>query len=228
MKTSLLFTAVLLLATPGFAQSRTSTDSSQAYQRPAATQSSQRDFHARSRFGDTCCFSYGDYGASGYSSSGSLPQSYGVTSAKGGPNWQASNFVTFEQALAMADEHPTLAATPEAKSALIQQMLDLIQEVRTAQDQKHANGDSGAVKWADLKPAINPADYQQPQSTYMDFSQALALGEEESEQKAQPALSLGEVAQEERAEKPADEKATIKFKQDSKGNAIIVHKQPQQ
>jgi hypothetical protein len=133
--------------------------------------------------------------------------------------------MTFSQALSTGQQQVTLAPTPEAKSALVQQMLDLIQQVRAAQNQNYLNDDSGPVKWADLKPAINPTDYQRPPSTFMNFSQALALGKQQAAQKQAPTPSLGEVAQDERASKPADEKATVVIKQDAQGNAIIVHKQ---
>jgi hypothetical protein len=227
MRLCLSFAALMLLATSGFAQSKATTDSTRpVFERPPQTQSRpQQNFHARSRFGDTCCFSSG-FAQTASSDSGSLPASYGVVAAQGGPNWQSSNFVTFSEAVAMGQQHPTLAPTPEAKSALIQQMLDLIQQVRVAENQNRLEGNSGPVKWGDLKPAVNPADYQRPPSTYLDFSQALALGQREAEQKQEPAPSLGEVAQDERAAKPAGEKAAVVIKQDAHGNPIIVHKQP--
>jgi hypothetical protein len=226
MRAFLWFAAVTLLATSSCAQSKPATDSSrQVFQRPPVTRSQpQQNFHVRSRFSDACCFSSGF--AEAPSESGSSPASFGVVAAQGGPDWQSSNFIAFPQALSLGQQQATLAPTPEAKSALVQQMLDLIQQVRAAQDQKHLNGDSGPVKWADLKPAVNLADYQRPPSTFMDFSQALALGKQEAAQAQDPARSLGELAQDERAAKPADEKATVVIKQDAQGNPVIVHKQP--
>jgi len=229
MKTSLLFAALMLLASSSFAQSKGSTNSTRpVFQSPPQTESRrQQNFHVRTRFGDTCCFSSG-FAPAASSDSGSSPASYGVVAAQGGPDWQLSNFMTFPQALSLGQQQATLASTPEAKFALVQQMLNLIQQVRAAENQHRLDGNSGPVKWADLKPGLNPADYQRPPSTYMEFSQALALGEQEAMQNQDPAPSLGEVAQDERAAKPADEKANVVIKQDAKGNAIIVHRQPQQ
>src|SRR5271163_1857241 len=218
MKPSLLFAAVVMLATSSFAQSKAPSDATRpVFQRPPQTQSQPpQNFHARSRFSDTCCF-FSDF-APAASDSGSSPASFGIVAAQGGPDWQSSSFMAFAQALLTGQHGATLAPTPEAKSAMVQQMLELIQQVRAAQDQKHLDGDTGPVKWADLKPALNPADYQRPPSTYMDFSQALALGEQEATQNQEPAPSLGEVAQDERATKAADAKATVVIKQDAKGN----------
>jgi hypothetical protein len=228
MRTCLLFAAVAVLATSSFAQSKPSSDASRpVFQRPPQNQSqAPRNFHARSNFSDTCCFSSG-FGSTSYDS-GSSSSSYANVGAHGGPDWQSSNYMTFSQALSTGQQQATLAPTPEAKSALVQQMLDLIQQVRAAEDQNRANGNSGPVKWADLKPAVNPADYKQPSSTFMNFSQALALGEQESAQEQAPPPTLGEVAQDEREAKSTDEKASVVIKQDAKGNAIIVHKEPQQ
>jgi hypothetical protein len=225
MRTCLLFAAVAVLATSSFAQSQPSSDASQSvFQRPPQSQSqAPRNFHARSNFSDTCCFSSG-FGSSSYESGSSVP-SYANAGAHGGPDWQSSNHLTFSQALSTGQQQATLAPTPEAKSTLVQQMLDLIQQARAAQNQNSLNGDSGPVKWADLKPGINPADSQRPPSTFMNFSQALALGKQEAAQDQARPPSLGEVAQDERASKPADEKATVVIKQDAQGNAIIVHRQ---
>jgi hypothetical protein len=225
MRTWLLLAAVAVLSTPSFAQSEPSTDASRpVFQRPPQSQSqAPQNFRARSRFSDTCCFSSG-FGSTSYDSGSSSP-SYANVGAHGGPDGHSSNFMTFAQALEAGQQHATLTPTPESKSALVQQMLDLIQQVRAARKQNYLNGDSGPVKWADLKPAINPADYQRPPSTFMNFSQALALGKQQAAQKQAPPPSLGEVAEDERASKPADEKATVVIKQDAQGNAIIVHKQ---
>ena len=225
MRTWLLLAAVAVLSTSSFAQSKPSTDASRpVFQRPPQSQSqAPRNFHARTNFSDACCFSSG-FGSTSYDSGSSSP-SYANVGAHGGPDWQSSNYMTFSQALSTGQQQVTLAPTPEAKSALVQQMLDLIQQVRAAQNQNYLNDDSGPVKWADLKPAINPTDHQRPPSTFMNFSQALALGKQQAAQKQAPTPSLGEVAQDERASKPADEKATVVIKQDAQGNAIIVHKQ---
>jgi hypothetical protein len=228
MRTWLLLAVVTVLATSSFAQSKPSTDASRpVFQRPPQSQSrAPQNFHTRSNFSDSCCFSAA-FGSTSYDS-GSSSSSYANVGAHGGPDWQSSNFMTFSQALAEGQQRATLTPTLESKSALVQRMLDLIQQVRAAEDQNRANGNSGQLKWADLKPAVNPADYKQPSSTYMKFSQALALGEQESAQEQAPPPTLGEVAQDAREAKSTDEKATVVIKQDAKGNAIIVHKQPQQ
>lgn len=182
-------------------------------------------FHARSGYRDVCCFSSG-FGSTSSDSVGP-PPSYAIVGAHGGPDWQSSTFMTFARALAEGERQATLTPTPESKSAMVQQMLDLIQQVRAAKDENRANGNSSPVKWADLEPAMNPADYRQPVSTFMNFAQALALGEQESVQEQAPPLNLGQAAQDERESKAADEQAAVVIKQDAKGHPVVVHRPPQ-
>jgi hypothetical protein len=62
----------------------------------------------------------------------------------------------------------------------------------------------------------------------MDYSQALALGEQaDAEAPAtQAPASLGEAARDATESKPAGEKAKVVIKQDAKGVPVIVEKKP--
>jgi hypothetical protein len=60
------------------------------------------------------------------------------------------------------------------------------------------------------------------------FSKALATGEREQAQQQAPAPppSLGDVVREQRESKTSEEKPDVVIKQDAKGKAVIVTKQP--
>jgi hypothetical protein len=92
--------------------------------------------------------------------------------------------------------------------------------------QNRLNGKSGPVKWSDLKPRLDPADYRHPASTFMDYSQALALGEQEEAQAKEAAQtpSLGEVVDDLRESKSTEEKAKVVIKQDADCMPVIIQK----
>ena len=145
-------------------------------------------------------------------------------SLHGGVNWKRSHFMAFSRALSVGQQESEDWLNQPPSAGMIQQMLDLIQEERMAAE---AAGGRGRVKWAALQPAINPADYRRQPSTFLDYPQALALGEAEeaAAKNPDPAGSLGEVAREQRESKPAGEKAKVKIKQTADGTPVIVQKQ---
>jgi hypothetical protein len=225
MKTSLLLGAVMLLTSSTFAQARPPVEPS----RPVIEmrQPAQSNFRFHAHFGNACCSSNTFVPASD-DSDGPLA-SVEIAHAHGGPDFQPSNFMTFPEAVSVGRQQATLTHTQQSNAAMVQQMLDLIQEVRAVKDQNRADGKSGPVKWADLKSTIDPADYRRPPSTFMDYSQALALGEQEEAQaqdlNQEP--SLGAAAQDQREAKPAEEKAKVIIKQNADGSPVIVQKKPQ-
>lgn len=172
-------------------------------------------------FGGRCCW----FGGSTLDFEGwesAFPDG-GFVSFHGGVDWKRSHFMPFSQALSVGQQESEDWLHQPPTTGMIQQMLDLIQEERMAAEA--AGG--GRVKWADLQPAINPADYRRQPSTFLDYPQALALGEAEeaAAQNPDPAASLGEVAREQRESKPAGEKAKVKIKQTADGTPVIVQKQ---
>jgi hypothetical protein len=220
MRTALLLAAAMLIATPSFAQEKTPPESfSPPSQSGSRTQGNYR-FHAR--LFDTCCLSSGSAQATYDSGSTSAPDQ--VAQSHGGPDWQPTNFVAFPQAVADGEQTATLTPGQQPTHAMVQQMLDLIQQDRAVKNQNQLQGQSGAVKWSDLKPQLNPADYRRPPSTYMSYAKALALGQQEEAQEEAPAPSLGDVARDEQESKPADQKPKVVIKQDAQGNPVIVHK----
>lgn len=122
------------------------------------------------------------------------------------------------------------AATPfqQQNPAMVQQMLDLYEQERVVEAQQRLDAKSGPVKWSDLKPALDPANYRRPPTTFMDYSQALALGAQEEAYAQDPnhTASLGEVAQDQRESKPAEEKVKVVIKQNAGGSPVIANKKP--
>jgi hypothetical protein len=225
MKTFLLLAGVTLLAAPTFAQARPPAESSHPIiQMRQPAQSSFR-FHAH--FGNACC-SFDNSFAPESDDSGSPFASVEIAHAHGGPDFQPSSFMTFSQALSVGQQQAMLTHTQQSNAAMVQQMLDLFQQVRAVKDQNRADGKSGPVKWVDLKSTVDPADYRRPPSTFMDYAQALALGEQEeaNAQDLNQAPSLGAAAQDQREAKPAEEKAKVVIKQNADGSPVIVQKKP--
>jgi hypothetical protein len=226
MRRTLLLTAAALIASPIFAQSSRPIDT----ERPPApvtqaANSAPTNYRFHAQFGG-CCVSGFDFsgGGSNTYASNAAPQSYGSAHAAGGPDFQPSRYEPFPDAVAAGEEQASNSPFAQSKDATVQQMLDLVQATHAAAQQEYDEGDSAPVKWADLKPGINPADYQKPPSTYMKYKDALALGKEQAEEEAQQPPSLGEVAAEAKDARPAGEKPVAVIKQDSKGAAVVVHK----
>jgi hypothetical protein len=136
--------------------------------------------------------------------------------------------MTFSQALSVGQQQSTLTPSQQSNSAMVQQMLDLYRQMRAVEAQNRADGKSGPVKWSDLKPALDPADYRRPPTTFMDYPQALALGEQEEAhlQDQNQTPSLGQLAQDQRESKPAEEKAKVVIKQNADGSPVIVQRKP--
>jgi hypothetical protein len=225
MKTTLLLVGVTLLATSTFAQARPPVEPSRPVieMRPPA----RSNFHFHAHFGNACCSSNDSF-APASDDAGSPFASVGIVHAHGGPDFQPSSFMTFSQALSVGQQQSTLTPSQQSNAAMVQQMLDLIHAVRAAKDQNRADGKSGHVKWADLKSTLDPADYRRPPSTFMDYSQALALGEQEEAhaKDEDQAPSLGTAAQNLREAKPVEEKAKVVIKQNADGSPVIVQKKP--
>jgi len=231
MRTSVVvLTGALAFATSTFAQAKASAESSRPVteSRPVVETRPpvQVNNRLRAHFGNSCCLSLDSTQSSGDSVSPFA--SVEIVHAQGGPDWQPSNFMTFPQAVSVGQQEAALTPGHQANPAMVQQMLELIQQVRIAKDQNRADGNSGPVKWADLKPALDPADYRRPPSTFMDYQQALALGEDAEAHPKDPDQmpSLGDVARDERESKPANEKATVVIKQNADGSPVIVQKKP--
>jgi hypothetical protein len=226
MKSSLLLAAVMLLAASTFAQARPPLEPS----RPIIEmrQPAQSHFHFHAHFGNSCCSSDNNF-APVSDDSESPFGSAEIVHAHGGPDFQPSSFMTFSQALSIGRQQATLTPSQQSNAAMVQQMLDLFQQVRAVKDQNRADGKFGPVKWADLRSTIDPADYRRPPSTFMDYSQALALGEQEEAhaQDLNQEPSLGAAAQDQREAKPAEEKAKVVIKQNADGSPVIVQKKPQ-
>lgn len=226
MKSSLVSAAVMLLASSTFAQARTPVEPSHPV--IEMRQPAQSNFHFHTHFGNSCCPSDNSF-APESDDSGSPFASVEIVRAHGGPDFQPSSFMTFPQALSVGRQQATLAPSQQSNATIVQQMLDLIQQVRAVKDQNRADGKSGRVKWADLKSTLDPADYRRPPSTFMDYSQALALGEQEEaharDSNQEP--SLGAAAQDQREAKPAEEKAKVVIKQNADGSPVIVQRKPQ-
>lgn len=224
MKGLPLLAGVTLLVTSTFAQTRAPLESS----RPVIEmrQPAQPNFHFHAHFGNACC-STDTFAPASDDSDGPFA-SVEIVHAHGGPDFQPSSFMTFPQALSVGRQQATLTHTQRSNAAMVQQMLDLFQQVRAVKDQNCADGKSGRVKWADLKSTIDPADYRRPPSTFMDYSQALALGEQEEAhaQDLNREPSLGAAAQDQREAKPAEEKAKVVIKQNADGSPVIVQKKP--
>ena len=225
MKSSLVSAAVMLLASSTFAQARTPVEPSHPV--IEMRQPAQSNFHFHTHFGNSCCPSDNSF-APESDDSGSPFALVEIVRTHGGPDFQPSSFMTFPQALSVGRQQATLAPSQQSNATIVQQMLDLIQQVRAVKDQNRADGKSGRVKWADLKSTLDPADYRRPPSTFMDYSQALALGEQADAQPpgTQQPVSLGDAAREVNESKPTGEKAKVAIKQDDKGNPVIVEKKP--
>ena len=223
MRGSLLLTAAALLASSTFAQSARPPI---VTERPPASTTSPRPtnyrFHAQ--FAADCCRMGFGFPDAPVSTSASTPQSYGSARAVGGPDFQPSSYVPFPDAVAAGEEQAANSPFTQSKNATVQQMLDLVQATRAAQQQTYDDGDSAPVKWSDLKPGINPSDYLKPPSTYVKYKDALALGKEEAQEEAQQPPSLGEVAQGAKDARPADAKTAVVIKQDARGTPELLHK----
>jgi hypothetical protein len=227
MKTSLLLAGVTLLAASTFAQARPPAEPSHPV--IEMRQPTQSNFRFHAHFGNACCSSDNSFAPESGESESPFA-SVEIVHAHGGPDFQPSSFMTFSQALSMGQQQAMLTPSRQSSAAVVQQMLDLIQEVRAVKDQNRADGKSGPVKWADLKSTLDPADYRRPPSTFMDYSRALALGEQEEAQEQNPKQepSLGPAAEDQREAKPAEERAKVVIKQNADGSPVIVQKKPQQ
>jgi hypothetical protein len=93
-------------------------------------------------------------------------------------------------------------------------------------DLRDADNDSGITAPYGVVVAHGDASWQP--SRFMRFSKALATGrrEEAQQQAPAPAPSLADVAREQRESKTSDEKPDAVIKQDAKGKAVVVTKQP--
>ncbi|MGB0034822.1 MAG: hypothetical protein WBP79_05035 [Candidatus Acidiferrales bacterium] len=222
MRPFLLLAAATVLATSTFAQARGPLVSFNPVEedRPQA----EPNYHFHARFGDTCFFSPSIAPASD-NTAGPFA-SVEIVQAHGGPNWQPSSFMNFPDAVTVGQQQAALAPSKQSNPAMVQQLLDLFQQVRAVEDQNRLDGKSDPVKWADLKPTLDPSDYRRPPTTFMDYPQALALGAqaEAHAQDRNQTPSLGEVARNQSESKPAGEKAKVVIKQDASGNPEIVHK----
>ena len=225
MRIRLLLASAVLFAASTFAQAKAPVEPSRPVieMRPPA----QPNFRFHAHFGNTCCSSTGFTAASDDSES-SFP-SAGIVEAHGGPDFQPSNFMNFSQALSLGQQQATLTPSRQSNAAMVQQMLDLFQQQRAVKDQNSADGKSGPVKWRDLKSTLDPAGYRRPPSTFMDYSQAVALGEQEEAlaKYLNQEPSLGAAAEDQREAKPAEEKAKVVIKQNADGSPVIVQKKPQ-
>jgi hypothetical protein len=226
MKTSLLLVGITLLATSTFAQSKPPLESSRAV--IEMRQPAQSNFRFHAHFGNACCSS-SDFSTPSDDSESPFA-SFEIVHAHGGPDFQPSSFMTFSQALSLGQQEGSLAPGQQSNAAMVQQMLELFQQVRAAEEQNRADGKSGPVKWADLKSTLDPRDYRRPPSTFMDYSQALALGEQEEAQAqvSNQRPSLGDVAHDQQESKPPEEKAKVVIKQNADGSPVIVQKKPRQ
>jgi len=227
MKTPLMLVAVVVLAGSAFGQAKVPAEPSQSITEsrpPISTRAvAQPDHRFRARFSNSCCF---DINSAPVSDDSVIPfASVEIVHAQGGPDWQASNFMMFQQAVRLGQQQAALAPRG-SNPAMVQQMLELIQQVRAVKDQNRLNGNTESVKWADLKGTLDTADYRRPPSTFMDYSQALALGEKAQTPGTQQPVSLVDAAREASESKPAGEKAKVAIKQDDKGNPVIVEKKP--
>lgn len=229
MRTPLMLVAVAMLAVPAFGQEKVAAEPSHSITEsrpPISTPAvAQPDHRFRARFSNSCCF---DINSAPASDDAVIPfASVEIVHAQGGPDWQASNFMMFQQAVRLGQQQAALV--PQGSNpAMVQQMLELIQQVRAVKDQNRLNGNTESVKWADLKGTLDTADFRRPPSTFMDYSQALALGEQADAQPpgTQQPVSLGDAAREVNESKPTGEKAKVAIKQDDKGNPVIVEKKP--
>jgi hypothetical protein len=223
MRGSLLLTAAALLASSSFAQSARPPIVTEPP--PASTTSpSPTNYRFHAQFAPDCCgtgFGFADAPAS---TSVPTPQWYGSTRAVGSPDFQPSSYVPFPDAVAAGEEQAANSPFAQSKNATVQQMLDLVQATRAAQQQTYDDGDSAPVKWSDLKPGINPSDYLKSPSTYMKYKDAVALGREEAQAEAQQPPSLGEVAGQAKDARPADAKPAVVIKQDAHGTPELIHK----
>jgi hypothetical protein len=223
MKKSFLLAAVACFAISAFAQDK---DPHHAPGRISAlAQQTAPNFHFHARLFTQCCspagfpqFSAGDQDTS---------PTPAIDYVQGEPDWMPSTFMNFRRAVSIGRQQQALKPSgQQPDSGTIQQILDSIELQRTAAWlAQHPNGSNHSA----ATNAATPAQQPSPDSTYMDFSQALALGKQEiaeQEAAAQPP-PLGDVAREEAESKPAGEKATVKIKQDAYGNPIIIQKKQQ-
>lgn len=225
MKKPLLLAAVMLLTSSAFAQARPPLESSHPVAETQTRPQLQPNFRFHVHRGGSCC-SAPDFAPSS-DDYASPSVSVEIVEAQGDPDWQSSNFMPFPQAVSAGQQQA--AITPgKPNAAMVQQMVELYQQVRAAQEQKGQNGNSAPVKWSDLKPALDPADYRRAPTTFMDYSQALALGKQEEAQAQDPnqTPSLAEAAHDQRESKPAEEKAKVVIKQNADGSPVIVQKKP--
>lgn len=228
MKTPLMLVAIVMLAGSAFGQGNIAAEPSHsiAESRPAISTraTSQPDHRSRAHSSNSCCF---DINSAPPSDDSVIPfASVEIVHAQGDPDWQASNFMMFQQAVRLGQQQAALASQG-SNPAMVQQMLELIQQVRALKDQNRLDGNTEPVKWADLKGTLGTSDYRRPPSTFLDYSQALALGEQADAQPpgTQQPVSLGDAARE-ASESPAGEKAKVAIKQDDQGNPVIVEKNP--
>jgi hypothetical protein len=230
MKTPLLLATLLIFASSALAQKRQPVETAPPATAPSTTNTSNQGVgnnRFRAHFGDFCCSAPSDDRTT--DDSATPFASVEIVHAHGGPDWKPSGYMTFGQAVSLGQQQTALSPG-HANPAMVQQMLDLYQELQKVKEQNRVDGKSDDVKWRELKPALNPADYRRPPSTFMNYADALAVGEQADQQKQEPppTPSLGEVAQEQRDAKPADEKAEVLIKQNADGTPVIVQKKPQQ
>jgi hypothetical protein len=223
MKKSFLLAAVACFAMSAFAQDKDSHRAPRLIS--ASAQQAAPNFHFHARLFTQCCSSAGfpQYSVGDQDASAAPAIDY----VQGDPDWMPSTFVNFRRAVSIGRQQQALKPSgQQPDSGTIQQILDSIEQQRTAAWlAQHPNRANSSASTNAAAPAPQPS----PDSTYMNFAQALALGKQElAEQKAaaQPP-PLGDVAREEAESKPDREIATVKIKQDAYGNPIIVEKKQQ-
>lgn len=222
MRASLLLTAAALFATSAVAQSARPPIATE--RPPDEAKATPTSYHFHAQFaGDCCGAGVGSVDAPA-TAAASAPPSYGSARAAGGPDFQPSSYEPFPVAVAAGRQQAANSPFAQSKDATVQQMLELIQATHSAQQQIHENGDSAPVRWSDLKPGINPSDYLKPPSTYMKYKDALALGKEQAQEEAQQPPSLGEVAEEAKQARPADEQPAVVVRQNADGTPRVIHK----
>ena len=223
MRGSLQLTAFALLASSTFGQSSRPPVVTERPTTPA-TSGAPTSYRFHAQFAPFCCTTDFAAAPATESASSAPTPSYASLHAAGGPNFQPSSYVPFPDAVAAGEQQSANSPVAQSKDATVQQMLDLIQATRAAEAESDEEGSSAPVKWADLRPGINPADYLKPPSTYMKYKEAVALGKEQAEEEAQQPPSLGEVAADAKDARPADEKPAVVVRQNPDGTPRIVHK----
>jgi hypothetical protein len=111
MQTSLLLAAVVVLAASASAQEKSAVASSGSVAETrvvtATRAASQPDHHFHAHFANSCCLTINPAPAS--DDSVSPLASVEIVHAQGGPDWQPSNFMTFQQAVTLGQEQAALA-----------------------------------------------------------------------------------------------------------------------